>query len=128
MRCSLIWVNPQLFLLLLQPAPYLQIPWINTIEAKACTDFYEDMEERKDPGLFYLKFLSRLHAQHRAQHGASTHDPEIKSQAEIKNQTLKSAGPVAQWITHLTMDQKNQTLNQQSHPSTPKVHVFLVAF
>ena len=36
---------------------------------------------------FFL-FLSRLHAQRGAQHGAWTHDPEIKTWAEIKSWTL----------------------------------------
>jgi len=33
-------------------------------------------------------FLSRLHTQHGAQHGAWTHDPEIKTWAEIKSLML----------------------------------------
>ena len=47
--------------------------------------------------LFFKKlkknfFLSQLHAQHGAQHGSWTHDPEINTWAEVKSQMLKWQG------------------------------------
>ena len=44
------------------------------------------------------RILSRLHAQHRAQHGARSHDAGITVWAEIKSQTLSGLShPGAPW-------------------------------
>ena len=42
----------------------------------------------------FIYFLSRLQAQYGVQHGAWSHNPEIKIWAEVKSQTLN-------WLSHL---------------------------